>query len=290
MTVFDSVAIIGLGLIGGSIARDLAALGIEVHAYDADATRVAAAIRTNVVTRALDETLEGVRDVDAVIIAIPVDAAVDALRRLAPHARGVRLITDVGSTKTRIVEAASELSLGGRFVGGHPLAGDHRSGWDASRPGLFRNARVFVCPTRESESDAVSATVELWRLLGARPECMSATQHDGELAWTSHLPHMISASLALALASAGVERVLLGPGGRDTTRLAGSSPEMWTAISMENATAITAALRQAEQELTALRESLERRDADEVRARFENARAWFEREEGRGKGGEGNGG
>jgi prephenate dehydrogenase len=158
------------------------------------------------------------------------------------------------------------------------MTGDHRSGWDASRTGLFRGAPVFLCPTHESHTDAVNAATAVWRSLGARPECLSARRHDEKLAWTSHLPHMVSASLALALANAGVDRTVLGPGGRDTTRLAGSSPEMWTAIAMENASAIAEALKQAEQEMADLRASLERADEDELRARFENARAWFERE------------
>lgn len=283
MMIFDSVAIIGLGLIGGSIARDLAALGVEVHAYDADRTRLAAAIRSKVVSVPLNASLDGARDVDAVIIAIPVDAAIDVLRRIAELNVRAKLITDVGSTKTRIVDAASELSLGDRFVGGHPMTGDHRSGWDASRTGLFRGAPVYLCPTRESGADAVNAATTLWRSLGARPECLSAAPHDLKLAWTSHLPHMVSTSLALALANAGVDRTFLGPGGRDTTRLAGSSPEMWTAIAMENAPAIADALKQAEQEMAELRASLERADQDELRARFENARAWFEREAGSGR-------
>src|SRR5258705_13950838 len=126
------------------------------------------------------------------------------------------------------------------------MTGDHRSGWDASRIGLFRSAPVYLCPTRQSTSDAINTATALWRSLGARPERMSAAQHDSRLAWTSHLPHMVSTALALALAGAGVDRTLLGPGGRDTTRLAGSSPEMWTAIALENASAIAGALQHAE--------------------------------------------
>ena len=106
MTTFDSVAVVGLGLVGGCVARDLAARGVHVSAYDADATHLAAAIRTNIVRSALDESLRGVGDADAVIIATPVDAALGVLERLAPHARRVRLIMDVGSTKSRIVESA----------------------------------------------------------------------------------------------------------------------------------------------------------------------------------------
>jgi prephenate dehydrogenase len=278
MTTFNRVAIVGLGLIGGSIARDLAALGIDVFAYDADETRVAAALDAKVVGTAMDSSLSGIDAAQAVIIATPVDVAIDVLGQVAALARDAILITDVGSTKTRIVEAASALSIGDRFVGGHPLAGDHRSGWNASRTGLFKNAPVYLCPTRESNRDALNAAASLWRALGARTDCMSADRHDSMLAWTSHLPHMVSASLALALARAGVDRTLLGPGGRDATRLAGSSPEMWTAIARQNAPAIAAALERAEGEMSGLRAALERGDFDEIRARFENARAWFDQE------------
>src|SRR4051812_28685644 len=155
MTSIDSVAIVGLGLIGGSLARDLAARGVRVSAYDPDTTHIAAAIRTNVVAQALDASLDGVQDADIIVIAVPVDAAIDVLRRLVPLARQTTLITDVGSTKTKIVELASELGIGERFVGGHPLAGDHRSGWDASRHGLFRDARVYLSPTPQTSPDAL---------------------------------------------------------------------------------------------------------------------------------------
>ena len=280
MTTFDSVAIVGLGLIGGSVARDLAALGTTIHAYDADATQLAAAVRDGIVKAPMDASLDGVRGADIVIIAVPVDAAVDVLGRIAGLARDDALIMDVGSTKARIVEAASQLGLGDRFVGAHPLAGDHRSGWEASRTRLFVDAAVYLCPPREAGSDLIARAADFWQCLGGRPECMSATPHDLRLAWTSHLPHMVSMSLALALERAGVRRELLGPGGRDTTRLAGSSPELWTAISLENAAAISAALERTEQELAALRVAIERGDATTLRARLSEARDWA----GRGKG------
>ena len=272
-----TVAVIGVGLIGGSLARDLAAAGMRVLAYDRDAERVRAAMDSGVVVGAFDGTFSGVSGAETIVIALPVDAAIDALHRLAPHASGARLIMDVGSTKRGIVAAASAVGVAPRFVGSHPMAGDHRYGWEASRAGLFRDARVYLCPPREATSDAVSRASDLWRGLGAHPTVVEAAEHDRILAWTSHLPHVLSAALALALARAGLDRASLGPGGRDVTRLAGSSPEMWTAILRENAAEIDAALSAAELELAAFRHASRHAAADPevLHARFAAARDWF---------------
>ena len=282
MTSFDSVAIIGLGLIGGSVARDLAALGVRVTAYDPDASRIASAMRANVVSSALHESLHGVGDVDVVVLATPVDEAIDILRRIAPHTARAKLITDVGSTKTRIVETAHAEGVGDRFVGAHPMAGDHRSGWEASRAGLFVDAPVYLCANPEVSADALRLAHGFWRLLGSCPEEMAADEHDLKLAWTSHLPHMVSASLALALARAGVDRGHLGPGGRDVTRLAGSSPEMWTAIALDNGPALEAAMEETEREIASLRAAIKRADREEVSERLSAARTWALQEAGSG--------
>jgi prephenate dehydrogenase len=277
MTTFDHVAIMGLGLIGGSMARDFAALGVRISAFDPDATHLAAALRTNVIHGALDDSLEGLHNVDAIIIATPVDTALDVLRRIASRGTRAKLITDVGSTKARIVDLASELGLGERFVGGHPMCGDHRSGWEASRTGLFSNARVFLCPTRDTTAAAKESAHAVWKELGARPEEIDSEEHDLKMAWRSHLPHLVSAALALALSRAGVGRSDLGSGGRDMTRLAGSSPEMWTAIAIENAAAVELALREAEREIATFRAAVQRADAQKLRDRFALAREWFDR-------------
>jgi prephenate dehydrogenase len=273
---FRSAAIVGLGLIGGSLARDLADRGVYVRAYDSDPRHLHAALRDGFVADAMDASLSGVCDADVVIVAVPVDAATDVLRRIGPFAANARLITDVGSTKSRIVALANELGLGSRFIGSHPLAGDHRSGWDASRTGLFSNARVFICPPSGAPSGLVELAAGFWRELGATATVLSADDHDRQLAWTSHLPHMVSTALALALARTGVERGDLGPGGRDVTRLAGGSPDVWTAIARDNADALDAALATAERELAEIRGALKRADASELRQRLASARAWFD--------------
>ena len=269
------VAIIGLGLIGGSIARDLAARGVEIEAYDPNDASLDDAVRSGVVSCKLDASL-GAQRSDVVVIATPVDAAIDVLRSLARADRAGALIMDVGSTKSRIVAEAGALGLGSRFVGSHPMAGDHRSGWPAARQGLFSGARVYLCAPAEASAELVARADAFWRDLGAHPLAIDATAHDRTLAWTSHLPHVVSAALALALGGAGVGRDELGPGGRDITRLAGSSPEMWSAIAAENATAIDAALAAAEREVASFRRLLSRADAGELHSRFAAARAWFD--------------
>lgn len=273
---YSHAAVIGLGLIGGSVARDLAALGMRVSAYDADAGQLAQAMHDGVVSEALDETLIGVGDADLVVIAVPVDSALEILRRAAPHLGKAKLVTDVGSTKENIVALAGELALDEIFVGSHPMAGDHRSGWSASRAGLFVDAPMYLCPVSKRSSHAMDLAEELWFTLGARTIEIDAAEHDKKLAWTSHLPHMIAVVLGITLGVGGVSRDELGPGGRDMTRIAGSSPEMWTAIGMDNAAPIDRALEVAEREIIALRGALKRSDPSALRAQLTAARAWFD--------------
>lgn len=272
----DSAAVIGLGLIGGSLARDLAACGVQVRAYDANAAHLASAVREGVVHQALDATLAGVADADVIIVAVPVDAAIDVLGRLAPHVTSAKLVTDVGSTKARILETATAIGLGGCFVGSHPMAGGHQSGWEASRSGLFTDAPVYLCAAASATEQTRALAEAFWRELGARPTCMDAGDHDRRLAWTSHLPHIVSTALALALARSGVRRSDLGPGGRDITRLAGSSPDVWTAIVRDNAAAIEGALVAAEVEIAAFRAALAQPDAEALHECFSIARHWFD--------------
>jgi prephenate dehydrogenase len=276
MTMFEDAAIIGLGLIGGSLARDLSARGVRVRAYDIDERHLQEAVQSGCVHESMDRSLAGVRESDLIVVAVPVDSATEVLQQIAPHAARAKLITDVGSTKTRIVERAAELGLASRFVGSHPMAGDHRSGWRASRLGLVDGARVYLCPPADAPRCIVDLAAEWWSWLGARPIVMSAELHDRKLAWTSHLPHMVSTALALALANANVERGDLGPGGRDMTRLAGSSADVWTAIARDNAAAIDTALVSAEREIAALRAALNGSNAEDLRERFAAARAWFD--------------
>jgi prephenate dehydrogenase len=273
-TGIRTAAVAGLGLIGGSIARELAARGVRVLGHDRDPAAVAGAMRGGVVAAALGEDFAGVEEADVFMVAVPVLAAREVLRAARPRLGGVRLITDAGSTKRSIVALAEEMGMGARFVGAHPLAGDHRSGWDASRAGLFAGARVFLCPASDAGEDAVALADALWRALGGRTERMDAAEHDQLLAWTSHLPQAVSSALGSALAGRGIGRGDLGPGGRDVTRLAGSSPGLWADILHDNAEAVAGALGAMEAEIRALRDAVASGDADRIRERLARARRW----------------
>jgi len=275
----QSAGVVGLGLIGGSIARDLHALGVRVLGYDRDGATLDMACAEGVVDRALDESLTGLEDADAVIVAVPVLLLPDTLRTIK-DATSARLITDVGSTKRSAIAAAESLGLGERFVGSHPMAGDHRSGWRASRKGLFADAIVYLCRTRRTGEEPVNLAQELWRALGARPRIIDAGAHDQLLAYASHLMQSVATALALTLDDAGVSRTDLGPGGSDSTRLAGGSVEMWTAIARDNADALVPAIRALEGRLAQLRAALAREDDDALHTAFAAARAWFARTEG----------
>lgn len=271
-TGIRSVAILGLGLIGGSLARDLSARGVRVYGFDRDGGVLRAAHEAGIVQPG---SWDG--PVDAIVVAAPVIAARGLMPRVVEQARGVRLITDVGSTKTPIVRLAEEMGIGDRFVGSHPLAGDHRSGWDASRTGLFADARVFLCPTRSSTDGAMRLASALWTGVGGRPEVIDAAEHDRRLAWTSHLPQLASSALGAALAGQGIARGELGPGGRDVSRLAGSSPEIWADTAIDNAEPLLQALDAANAGLRALREAIAAGDHAGLRRLLSDARDWHER-------------
>ena len=271
-------AIIGLGLIGGSIARELSALGVHVLAHDRDPRALRAAKRAGVIAGTIDASLSGLEVCDTVIFATPVDVAIDLLEAAAPHLRRVRLITDAGSTKTALVAAAQRLRLGKAFVGAHPLSGDHRKGFTFSRTGLFQDARVILTPARSTTPATLRRAHALWKSFGARTDVMLAAAHDREMAVTSHVHHLVAAALAASLDAAGVRRSRLGPGGRDTTRLAGSSPEMWSGIVSQNGPRITAALSAFDRELQRVRRAVKRGDRDAVAALFERTNAWSRRD------------
>lgn len=274
------IAVIGLGLMGGSLARALAVRGVRVLGYDSDGEHLAAATREGVVHEELDSTLAGLDSAEVVLLAVPVGATISLLPRLAPHVRSARLIMDVASTKHSIVAAADAAGFGERFVGAHPLTGSHRSGWGASRASLFEDARVFLCRTESTTAGTLALAESFWRELRAGVELLDAAVHDAQMAWRSHLPHLLSSVLAVTLRDAGVRRSALGPGGRDMTRLAGGSTSMWSAIVVDNTPAIVEAVSACEQRLGTLRAALVSGDASAVREFLHSGNEWFDGEPG----------
>jgi prephenate dehydrogenase len=274
------IAIIGLGLMGGSLARALAARGAHILGYDRNGAHLDQAVREGVVHEALDEELSGLASAEILVLALPVDATRHTLSLLHERAIQARLVMDLASTKRSIVASAETAGIGQRFVGAHPLAGSHQSGWDAASATLFEGARVFLCPTASTSSETLRLAETFWRELGTDTVALDAATHDDEMAWRSHLPHVVSSALALTLREAGVPRSALGPGGRDMTRVAGSSTVMWSAICADNAEPIVSALAAYEERLRAFREAIARGDDVTVRELLDAGHDWFVEEPG----------
>jgi prephenate dehydrogenase len=263
---------------GGSLARALAVRGVRVLGYDSNLEHLASALREGVVHEELDASLAGLETAEVVLIAVPVSATAAVLPRIASRVTSARLIMDVASTKRSIVAAAEAAGIGKRFVGAHPLTGSHRSGWGASRASLFEDARVFLCATPSTAPETLQLAESFWRELRAGAELLDAATHDEQMAWRSHLPHLLSSALAVTLRDAGVRRSALGPGGRDMTRLAGGSPTMWGSIVEDNATAIVDAVAACERRLAGLREALRCGDVEAVQQFLRTASDWFDGE------------
>ncbi len=274
MNELRTVAVAGLGLMGGSLARDLTRAGIRVLGMDGDVGAVAGARSAGAIADRFEANGAGLENVDVFVLAVPVQSALELLRSLAPHLADVSLVTDVGGTKASIVATAEAIGLGDQFVGSHPFTGDHRSGWSASRAGLFHDTSVYLCPASGVSAETIAQAVELWSAVGATTEVMDPAEHDRRMAWTSHLPQAAATAIARVLDAAGFKPRDLGPGGRDTTRLAASSPELWTEVALDNTPAMLEALGALEMDIAELRRALGQADAQHIRAIFEAGRAW----------------
>lgn len=270
------IAVAGLGLIGGSLARELTRLGHYVTGTDVQPDSIRAALDAGAIAAAADD--RAFRAADVVILAIPVDRTAALLRELAPGLERCRLIMDTGSVKVAPVAAAAEAGLADRFVGAHPMAGSHGSGFRASRTGLFAGARTYLCAGPGVRSDCMPLAEELWRSMGSEPERIDAAAHDALLAFTSHLPQFAATALALVLERYGTTPAQLGPGGRDMMRLAGSDPAIWRAIALHNRRALGNAIDALQTELAGLRAAIEAGDSSALGTRLAAAREWWQRD------------
>jgi prephenate dehydrogenase len=228
-----TVAIAGLGLIGGSLAKALTRAGYRVLGVDAPG-RARAARRAGAIAASLPSVAAAAREADVLVLAAPPAANLRLLREAARAASGALVITDVSSVKRPIAAAARRLGLA-RFVGGHPMAGRERSGFAASSADLFRGAPWILAP---SAAVAQRLVARLARDVGARPVVVPEAAHDRAMAYLSHLPQVVAWALASAARADRVAGRLLrlaGPGFRDMTRLAASPRSLWREILAQNA-------------------------------------------------------
>jgi prephenate dehydrogenase len=272
-------ALIGVGLIGGSAAAAWKHAGLvsEVIGYDLDPRAVTDGVALGVLDRGADSIGAAVSDADLVVLAIPVGAMPAVLAAVAAAVPAHAIVTDVGSTKCSVIDAARQAFAAGssfsfrRFVPGHPIAGRERPGVAAADRDLFRGRLFIVTPVAETHPDALTMVESLWRGIGARVEIMTPQDHDRVFAAVSHLPHLLSFALVAQIAAAAdAERklALAGAGFRDFTRIAASSPRMWRDIALANRSALGAELRAYRDLLERLQAAVDNGDAATLEATF----------------------
>ncbi|MEN0111029.1 MAG: prephenate dehydrogenase/arogenate dehydrogenase family protein [Planctomycetota bacterium] len=263
---YRRAAVVGVGLLGGSVAAALRERGL--------AERVVGVVRTaerarqteacGLVDEATERFAAGVADADLIVVATPVQRIAAQAIAAAAHAAPAALVTDVGSTKASIVAAAEAgwptTDGAPAFVGAHPLAGDHRSGPEAARADLLDGATVVVTPTAHTPSEAVERCEALWQALSATVVRLTPDRHDELLALSSHVPHV--AASAVAATTPPEALALAATGWADTTRVAAGGAELWRQILLDNPRPVAAGLRRLAEELGAYADALDAADAD----------------------------
>jgi prephenate dehydrogenase len=268
------IAVVGVGLIGGSIA--LAArerLGATVSGFDPDPQALQEALSRQIVDQAAADVPEAVRGAEAVFVAAPVGALPESVAAVLAHIDPDCVVSDVGSTKRAIVAGVNDP----RFVGGHPLAGAQTSGAAHARADLFEGATWYLTPVVTTSGLLYERLHRLLRGLGARPAAIDPETHDSILAAVSHLPHVLANTLvgqaAQALASGGERLPATGPSFRDATRVAGASSTIWTDIYLSNADALIEQIDGTLARLELMREALRSADAPWITSWNERAGA-----------------
>jgi 3-phosphoshikimate 1-carboxyvinyltransferase len=274
---FNRVAIIGLGLIGGSLAAGMRQQGLArtLIAWDANYLSLSTGRDLGIIDEVAADVAAATNGADLVILCVPVKAMKSVLQQIEP---GDQIITDVGSVKTPFLEEAREVfgEVPARLIPGHPIAGSERHGVTAADPNLFARHRVILTPAGNAEADAVSRVEALWQGLGAQTIQMSAEHHDDVLAQTSHLPHLLAYALVDTLSSGGdsLEVFEYAAGGfRDFSRIAASDPTMWSDIFQANREPLLKILDRYMAELTDLRALVSAEDGDAMKEVFSRAKA-----------------
>ena len=278
---FGRVALIGFGLIGGSIARAARAqklAGEIVTTARSPATR-ARVHELGIVDRVVDTNAEAVKDADLVILCIPVGACGPVAEEIAPHLKPGAIVSDVGSVKGAVVrEMSPHLPKSVHFIPAHPVAGTEYSGPDSGFAELFINRWCILTPPANADAAAVEKLAEFWRALGANVETMGADHHDLVLAVTSHLPHLIAYTIvgtADELEDVTQAEVLkFSAGGfRDFTRIAASDPVMWRDVFLANKDAVLEMLGAFQEDLSKLTRAIRRGDGEALFEHFTRTRA-----------------
>jgi prephenate dehydrogenase len=263
--MWDRVAIVGVGLIGGSIGMGLRSRGLArtIVGIGRNEQRLQLAKDRGAVSWWTGDLGQGVAEADLIVVCTPVAHIVEHVRQASRDCPAHALITDAGSTKATICRTlAARWEGGGHFVGSHPMAGSEKSGAQSAEPDLFEGCITVVTPTAETREEHVEAVSGFWQSLGARVVRTSPEDHDRAVAAVSHLPHLVASALA---AAASPDDLLLAAGGwRDTTRVASADAALWQQIFTDNRASVLQSLDKFEKVLSQWRRALEENQATDL--------------------------
>lgn len=268
MSAEKTVGVVGLGLIGGSIAKDLARLDYVVKGYDANPTHIQKALDLGIISEAL-ELEDLAKTSDIIIVAIPVKLTGQVTREILDAIKWHTIIIDTGSTKNNICEAVRSHTKRGRFVACHPLAGTEFSGPQAAINDLFKGKKNIICQEHLSDEDALDMTVALMTQLEMQSIFMDPVEHDKHMAYVSHLSHISAFTLGTTVLNIEKDHKqifnLASTGFESTVRLAKSSPHTWSSIFADNSKNLTEALTSYIAELEKFKTALENKDEEAMK-------------------------
>jgi len=282
------LVVIGVGLIGGSVARALKHAGIVERVTGVGRSRenLDRARELGIIDHWTHDIAEAVHDADMVLVAVPMGAYDRVFAELAKSLPETAVVTDAGSTKQHAIDVANKhLSDSSRFIPAHPIAGTEQSGAEASFAELFEDRLCILTPTENADSESVTVVSAMWEATMSRVVQMDAKQHDDFLAAVSHLPHLAAFALVNAVRKQGDEQhdpfQFAAGGFRDFTRIASSSPEMWRDIAISNTPALVKEIDAFQAELTEMKNALTGRESDKLLELFSAAKKardeWLEK-------------
>ena len=279
MKTFDRACIIGVGLLGGSLAKAMRQRGLvkTLVGHGRNRSNLEEAKKLGIIDSFEVDIQSAVKEADLVVLCAPVQAIGPLVRRMAPFLKAGCLVTDVGSVKTQLVREVEPLIPEHVFfVGAHPIAGSEKSGLCVSSETLFEGTRCIVTPTEQTDSNALKQTIDLWKQVGARVSCMDVTEHDYIFGAVSHLPHVVVYALMNmlgSLQSKNHDEIILfsGAGLKDTTRIAGGDPVMWRDICLFNRDSVLHSIDHFQETLNRIRGGIDRGEGEFLVREFEAA-------------------
>ncbi|WP_013629102.1 prephenate dehydrogenase [Rubinisphaera brasiliensis] len=269
----QKLVVIGLGLLGGSVARAARRQNLfaSIVGVGRNADRMQQAVEAGIIDSGSTNAETAVADASVVVVCTPVDLIAEQIIRLHRFVPSHALLTDVGSTKFRLCQQIhEELGAESQFIGSHPLAGSEKTGFEHARENLFDGARIVITPDQTARPELVERALQFWSSLGGDVLTMCPHEHDQRLARTSHLPHLAASALAGVVETEDLPLAATGYG--DTTRVAAGDPSMWTAIFLENAAATVAATDAYLEQLIAFKEAIQAGDADTISSLLEQGK------------------